>query len=148
VAVSGSQAAEIRSVPYGCRLTVLPHLAPGSNILDLEVAAEVSDLTETSQNVPGRSISKVETLVHLGLGQSILLSGLDSNSKTKATNGLPLLARIPILGFFFGTITGTEERTDRVILITPTVIENLDREGKRLIEQALTKFEKFDGDFE
>ncbi len=148
VAVSGSQAAELRTVPYGCKLSVLPRLSTGANVLDLKVDAEVAELAETGQDVPGRTLSRIETLVHLGLGQSILLSGLDAQSESDGTSGLPLLSRIPILGFFFGTINHRREQTDGVILITPTVLENLDREGKRVLEEALSEFESFDGDFE
>ncbi len=148
VAVAGSQAAELRTVPYGCTLSVLPRLATGPGIIDVDVEAEVSDLTETSQDVPGRTLSKVATLVHLGLGQSIVLSGLDAQSETASRSGLPGLSRIPILGFFFGTAGKRHERVDGLIAITPTVLENLDREGRRRLEEALTKFEKFKGKFE
>jgi Flp pilus assembly secretin CpaC len=148
VAVAGSQAAELRTVPYGCTLTVLPRLAPGPGIIDVDVEAEVSDLTETSQDVPGRTLSKVATLVHLGLGQSIVLSGLDAQSETASRAGLPGLSRIPILGFFFGTSGKRHERVEGLIAITPTILENLDREGRRRLEQALAKFEEFEGKFE
>ncbi len=148
VAVAGSQAAELRTVPYGARLSVLPHLAKDLNILDLEVDAEVSDLTETTQDVPGRTISRVKTVVHLGLGQSILLGGLDAESESSSKTGLPLLSRIPILGFLFGTTNHQEEREEGLIMITPSVLDNVDQVGKRLLEEALKKFEAFDGDFE
>jgi Flp pilus assembly secretin CpaC len=148
VAVAGSQAAELRTVPYGCTLAVLPRLDAGPGILDVDVEAEVSDLTETSQAVPGRTLSKVQTLVHLGLGQSIVLSGLDAQSETASRAGLPGLSRIPILGFFFGTSGKRHERVEGLIAITPTILENLDREGRRRLEQVLERFEKFKGKFE
>ena len=148
VAVAGSQAAELRTIPYGCRLSVLPHLAVDRGILDIKVKAEVSDLTETTQDIPGRNLSSVETLVHMGLGQTIVLSGLDSETKTKSTNGIPGLSRIPILGLLFGGLSAREEQVDGIILITPTVVENIDRDGKRALENALAKFEEFDGDFD
>ncbi len=148
VAVVGSQAAELRTVPYGARLSVLPRLAKEKGIIDLEVEAEVSDLTETTQDVPGRTISKVKTLVHLGLGQSILLGGLDAETESKTKTGIPGLARIPILGFFFGTTDKREDREEGIIIVTPTVIDNVDLEGKRRLEQALEKFENFEGKFE
>ncbi len=147
VAVTGSQAAELRTVPYGARLTVLPRLAKSDDIVDLEVDAEVSDLTETTQDVPGRSIARVKTLVHLGLGQSILLGGLDAESESSTKSGLPLLSRIPIIGFFFGTTNHQESREEGLIIITPSIIDNVDRQGKRLLEEALKKFETFEGDF-
>ncbi len=147
VAVAGSQAAELRTVPYGCELTVLPRLDTGPGILDLEVEAEVSDLAETSQQVPGRTISRVATLVHLGLGQSIVLSGLEAESESSYRQGLPLLSRIPLLGFFFGTGGADEERVEGLIAITPTVLDDLERGAKKELEKMLSRFESFDGDF-
>jgi pilus assembly protein CpaC len=147
VAVAGSQAAELRSVPYGCKLTVLPRLAPGPGLLDLEVDAEVSDLTETTQDVPGRTISRVQTLVHLGLGQSIMLSGLDAESETRSRSGFPLLSSIPIVGYFFGAATRRDERVEGLIVITPAVLDHVSRDARRLLDEALERFEKFDGDF-
>ena len=145
VAIAGSQAAELRTVSYGCSLTVLPHLDPAPGLLDLEVSAEVSDLTQTSQDVPGRTLSKVSTLVNLGLGQSIVLSGLDSFSQTKTKSGIPGLSKIPIVGMLFGTHNKREEKVDGIIAITPTVVSNVSKEGARLLKEALQKFEKFKG---
>ncbi|MDJ0762621.1 MAG: pilus assembly protein N-terminal domain-containing protein [Myxococcota bacterium] len=147
IAVAGSQAAELRTVPYGARLSVLPRLAKGRDILDLDIEAEVSDLTETTQNVPGRSISRVKTTVHLGLGQSILLGGLDFVSESRTKSGLPGLSRIPIFGLFFGTNSHQDDQEEGIIAVTPTVIDTVDQEGRRLLEEALKKFETFDGDF-
>ncbi len=148
VAIAGSQSAELRSIPYGARLVVTPRLSEDEQILDLEVEAVVSDLTETTQDVPGRSVSRVQTLVHLGLGQSIMLSGLEAESESTTKEGLPYLSKIPILGLLFGTRSHVEEQVEGIIVITPTVLDNLDRDGKRRLEEALVRFEEFDGKFE
>jgi pilus assembly protein CpaC len=148
VAVAGSQAAEIRSIPYGARLTVTPKLSDDERIVDLEVVAEVSDLSETSQSIPGRTISKVDTLVHLGLGQSIMLSGLDSESEGTTKEGIPYLSKIPILGLLFGARSHSEEQTESLIVITPTVIDHPDRVGKKLLDDAVSRFGEFEGKFE
>jgi pilus assembly protein CpaC len=147
VAIAGSQAAELRTVPYGARLVVTPRLSGKADVLDLEVEAEISDLSETTQDVPGRIVSRVKTLVHLRLGQSILLGGLDSESERDTKTGLPGLSRIPILGLLFGTKNHHDEREEGLIIITPTVLDNVDQDGKRRLEQALSKFEKFKGRF-
>jgi pilus assembly protein CpaC len=148
VTVTGSQAAELRSIPYGARLSVTPRLSKDARTIDLEVTAEISELSETSQNVPGRVISKVDTLVHLGIGQSIMLSGLDSESENVTKEGLPYLSKIPILGLLFGTRHHAEEQSESLIVITPTVLDHPDRLGKKLLDEALVRFEEFDGDFE
>ena len=147
IAIAGSQAAELRKIPYGARLVVTPRLGRDDRILDLDVEAEVSDLTETTMDVPGRTVSKVQTLVHLNLGQSIMLSGLDSETESTTVSGLPLLSKIPILGLLFGNREHNEERVDGLIFITPSVIDNLDRAGKRLLDEALQKFAAFRGKF-
>ncbi len=147
VAIAGSQAAELRTVAYGARLVVTPRLSGKGDVLDLEVEAEISDLSETTQDVPGRVVSRVQTLVHLRLGQSILLGGLDSESEKDTKTGLPGLSRIPALGLLFGTKNHHDEREEGLIIITPTVLDNVDQDGKRRLEHALTKFETFKGRF-
>lgn len=145
IPIAGSQSAELRSVPYGCTLTVLPHIDMEQGLIDLQVEAEVSELKETNQTAPGRTLSKVSTLVHLGLGQSIVLSGLDSQTESKSKNGLPFLSRIPIFGMLFGTHHKRTEKVSGIIAITPVVIDNVDRAAKRKIDEAIRKFKKFKG---
>ncbi|MBN2526605.1 MAG: hypothetical protein JXR76_09430 [Deltaproteobacteria bacterium] len=146
IPIAGSQAAELRSIQYGCNLTVLPHIDEQAKLIDLEVEAEVSELSDTNQDAPGRTISKVKTLVHLGLGQSIVLSGLDSQTESKTKNGLPFLSRIPIFGMLFGTHQKRQEKVTGIIAITPVVIDNVDRDSRRQITEALQKFRHFKGD--
>ena len=143
--VAGSQAAELRTVPYGCQLSVLPHLDPEPGLLDLEIEAEISDLKETSQPVPGRTVSRVHTLVHLGLGQSIILSGLDAESESQSKSGLPFLSRVPIVGMLFGVHRKKEEKVDGFIAITPVVLHNPDPEERRTLSSMLKEFEAFRG---
>jgi type II secretory pathway component GspD/PulD (secretin) len=57
------------------------------------------------------------------------------------------LSRIPVLGLLFGTKNHHDEREEGLIIITPTVLENVDQDGKRRLERALSKFEKFNGRF-
>jgi len=145
IAIEGSDAAELRTISYGCSLSVLPRLDPGPGLLDLEVEAEVSDLAEASADVPGRTISKVATLVHLGLGQSIVLSGLDAEAAHRSKSGLPGLSRIPIFGMLFGVHRSRDEAVEGLIAITPAVIDDVGREGRRRLEEALAAFAEFDG---
>ncbi|MCK9522135.1 MAG: type II and III secretion system protein [Proteobacteria bacterium] len=142
VPIAGSQAAELRTVSYGCRLSVLPLLDGANGLVDLEVEAEVSELKETGQSVPGRAISRVSTLVHLGLGQSIVLSGLDSHVESRSKNGLPFMSRVPVLGLLFGTHHRRSEQVEGIIAITPVVVDHVEGESRRRIDEALERFRK------
>ena len=57
----------------------------------------------SADGIPGRARSELQTAVNLELGQSIALAGLFSDGKDRARNGLPLLSKIPVLGYLFGT---------------------------------------------
>jgi pilus assembly protein CpaC len=145
IPIAGSQAAELRTVPYGCTIKVTPRLDAGAGMIDLQIDAEVSELVETNQDAPGRTISKVSTLVHLGLGQTIVLSGLDSFTEGKSKTGLPVLSGIPIIGMLFGVHKKHKEKTKGIIAITPVVLDNVDGESRRLLNEALKKFANFKG---
>lgn len=145
IAVAGSQAAELRTVPYGARLSVLPRLDAAGERLDIEVEAEISDLTETTQDVPGRMVSRVSTLVHLCAGQSIVLGGLDSNHHSRGRSGLPGLSRVPVFGMLFGIHSRQDQEEEGLIFITPTVVENLDAAGRDELKRAVAKYRAYIG---
>jgi len=60
-------------------------------------------------------------------GQTILLGGLIQEIDTSRRSGVPLLNRIPILGRLFGSTTESVNRTETIVMITPTVISSTDR---------------------
>jgi pilus assembly protein CpaC len=145
VKIAGSQAAELRTVPYGCILQVRPILDVAAGRIDLEIDAEVAELRENRQEAPGRTLSQVKTLVHLGLGQSIVLSGLDSHGESLTRSGIPFLSRIPVLGILFGVHRRRTEQVTGLIAITPVVLDHPDRDARRSIDEALERFMRWKG---
>jgi type II secretory pathway component GspD/PulD (secretin) len=77
-----------------------------------------------------------------------MLSGLDSQTESITKEGIPVLSKIPILGLLFGTRSHEESQAEGVIIITPTVLDHVDRVGKQLLEDAIAKFNQFEGDFD
>jgi general secretion pathway protein D len=54
--------------------------------------------------------------------QTLVLGGLIQNKRTRIRTGIPWLSRIPILGYLFGSVQDTTEKTELVLLITPRVV--------------------------
>ena len=54
--------------------------------------------------------------------QTLVLGGLIQNRRTSIRIGVPLLNRIPILGYLFGSVEEKIEKTELILLITPRVI--------------------------
>lgn len=140
----------IQSLPFGVTVNVTPRFDPKRRDVALKIASEVSDLTAASPGtvIPGRSESKLETVVNIKLGQSIVLSGIRTSSRTHAVEGLPGLSRIPILGVLFGSHRDSSAELEGAIYIVPSVIETVPNASLELIDGAVRSFQDFDGDVE
>ena len=57
-------------------------------------------------------------------GETIFLGGLISEQTSKGRTGVPYLNRIPGIGRLFGSTTSNTFRSETIVMITPTVIEN------------------------
>jgi pilus assembly protein CpaC len=142
--------AQIFRINYGTHITVLPRYDVASGEMELRVNAEVSDLTPAAANtpLPGRNVSKLGTNVHMKLGQSLILSGIRSQSQQRSSTGLPLLSEIPLLGALFGTQAGLKEDVEGAVFVIPSVVESVPRTSQDLVTAAMRQYEKFNGDLE
>lgn len=149
-AISEGLTANIRPITYGTNVTVLPRFDADTEELEVKIVADVSDLIPpvTSTNLPGRSVSKLSTLVSMKLGESLVLSGIRSQSQRRSIGGLPLLSEIPILGLFFGSESQTREDVEGAVFIIPSVVESLPRDSLRLVNAAAAQYEEYSGDIE
>ncbi len=105
-------------------LTVTPRITPNGYVM-LQVNASNDNLgTLTPQ---GYAIDKknVTTQALVQNGQTLVLGGIFKNSTNTSTSGIPLLSKIPILGWLFKTrqINGPN-RDELLILITPRIVQN------------------------
>jgi general secretion pathway protein D len=55
-------------------------------------------------------------------GDMIAIGGIINDSHTESINGIPVLDRIPYLGFLFGQKATTTSRTELIVFLTPHVI--------------------------
>lgn len=65
----------------------------------------------------------VESKVTVQSGQTLVLGGLIRDSNTNNRDGVPILYKLPVLGWFFGARNDETNRTELLVLITPRVIE-------------------------
>lgn len=139
----------IKAIKFGTDVTVLPRLDPDTGELEIELKALISDLVPpvvTNTALPGRNESKLETLVRMKLGQSLVLSGISVRSQRHGVGGIPLLSDIPILGLLFGSHHDQETEVEGAIFVVPTAIEAVPKPASEMIDQALKQFDAYDGD--
>jgi pilus assembly protein CpaC len=146
VPLSGGFGGSIKSITYGSQINVRPHYDKASGRIELEVTADVSDLTpDTGTGAPGRTTSNLQTVINLELGQSVMLAGLTSANETSSRSGIPGLSQIPILGGLFGTHTNASTESQNVVFIIPTVMDLVSMQQRAIIEEALQRYDDYSG---
>jgi general secretion pathway protein D len=131
-------------IDTGVLLQVTPHINAGG-LVTLEVQAEVSVAGTTANpcDAPPINTRSVQTLLAVPTGQTMVMGGLILEDKENSSAGLPLLARIPILGGLFGNQELKNNRTELVLFITPRVVEN-ESDYRRVIDDLRRKMEQID----
>lgn len=112
--------------------------------VDLKVMQEVSEAqqTDTSQiSSPSIFSRKLQTSLSLADGQSMLLGGLISSSRSDAKTKVPLLGDIPLVGSLFQNRRRNGTRTELLMLITPYVIEDA-AQAREITDAVESRFGK------
>jgi len=108
------------------KLEVLP-LINSEREVTLQIAQQ-NDTIVGSQVIAGNTVPTIgtqalTTTVTVPNQSTIVLGGLITESKERTTQGVPLIGRIPILGYFFRETKDAKDRSELIIMIQPTVIE-------------------------
>ena len=145
--VSSGLTSTIRPITFGTNVTVVPRFDPQTRDLEVKVDADVSDLTDpiAGTSLPGRQTANLTTLVHLKLGQSVVLSGIHTLSKTHSVTGIPGLSQIPILGVLFGGHSDTEQEVEGAVFIVPSIMDVGDKSAVELIREATRQYQRYSG---
>lgn len=149
--VSNDLTASLAQIEFGTRVRALPRFDTQTNELEVRLVAEVMDLTppvSAGTNLPGRNVSKLEAVVRLKLGQSIVLSGIHSRAERESTSGLPLLSEIPILGALFGSTGNTEDEVEGAMFVVPSVVDAVSRGAREIVDEAAQQYEHYSGDLD
>ena len=108
---------------YGILLRVKPK-ADSSGRMSISIETEVStiDAARSIDGIPGLLTNRVSSHFDLSRPQTIALSGLLKNEKGNSYDGLPGLARLPILGALFSSKDFKDNRSELVIFVRPSIL--------------------------
>jgi type IV pilus assembly protein PilQ len=106
-------------------LTVLPHIAPDDTIsMIVNIKKEELDPTLPSiEGVPGTDKKEAKTSVIIANGETVVIGGVYKITKSKTTEGVPGLMRIPVLGWLFKSREIQTTTAELLIFITPRIVE-------------------------
>jgi pilus assembly protein CpaC len=139
----------VRQIEFGSLIKVLPRYDRESARIELVIHAEVSDLSsDHGSGIPGRTTARLDSVVNLELGQSLVIAGLSARSQSSGSNGLPGLSQLPILGPLFGTHEQRSEHSENLIFIVPSVVEAVGLDARERVREAVRAFADYDGELD
>jgi general secretion pathway protein D len=116
---------QFQYLDVGVNIDVTPHVH-GDREITLKITMEISSVVGQSSiggiSQPIIGQKKIEHEIRLKDGESSLIGGIFDDSQTKSLSGIPGLAQIPILKYFFGQVTQDKASDETVFVITPHVI--------------------------
>ncbi len=114
---------EIEFVDVGIKLEATPQLAPDGEIY-LKIRPEISEVVEWFSGTPVVDRRTVETTVRVADGGTVIIGGLLKDSILQSISKTPILGDIPFLGFLFRNKREKTIKSELLIFISPTTIEN------------------------
>lgn len=121
----------------GILLGVTPQIRAGG-LVEIAITQEVSNvLNTTSSGIDSPTITqrRLATNLLVPSGETVALGGLISTRTASDGRGVPVLGRAPLIGRAFRSEGQTNDRTELVILLTPTII--VDPAGVAIGELAM-----------
>lgn len=117
---------EVTFVDVGIQLA-LTAVINDDGYITLKVKPEVSSVTSslttpTGNKIPIIDTSLTETTVMMKDNTTLIVGGLRKEEKTISSEGVPLLSKIPLIGFIFSSKTGKTDRTELLVMLTPHII--------------------------
>ena len=117
---------QVQYIDTGTILKVKPRVTK-DGLVFLEIVTEVSSADRNVNLVNGNptiNSSKLKTTAMAQSGDTLMLAGLIGDTHEKTANGLPGLARIPVIGGLFGQQSKSKRRREVIVLLTPTLIQS------------------------
>jgi MSHA biogenesis protein MshL len=91
------------------------------------------------------SVREADSIVRARSGQIIVIGGLMQESNRDDRFGVPLLSRLPLIGFLFRQTRVSSRKSELVILLKPIVVES-DEQWAEEVRRRELKVEDIEGD--
>jgi general secretion pathway protein D len=109
----------------GVNVDLTPHLLPSGEVAihaKIEISSVQPSVSIAGVNEPTFGQRQIEHDIRLEEGETSVLGGLLQTTDTSTTSGVPGLADIPGLKYFFSDTKHEKVQTDVLIMLTPRII--------------------------
>ncbi|MHB1706916.1 MAG: type IV pilus secretin PilQ, partial [Acidithiobacillus sp.] len=119
-------------------LDVTPHIAPNGKItMDVNATNDQPNYAQTTPSGVPINTQQVKTRLLVANGQTVVIGGIYTDTRSNYDTGIPLLKDIPGLGWLFKSRTHNVSQTELLIFLTPKVINDGAQDGSADGESSL-----------
>lgn len=86
---------------------------------------------------------RLKTEAAIQSGDTVMLAGLISDMSDQGSSGMPFLSRLPVIGALFGTRHENHNRSEVIVLLTPTIVRDPE-DARRLTDEYGQRFRAMD----
>lgn len=117
----------VRTVSYGtasANLTIkINPLVSGDDQITLEIDVDNTGFTAIpTAGPPPTATSAFKSIIRVRNEEMLVLGGLEKLERSRSGSGIPLLSRIPVLKYLFGSRTNSKTKSKQLVFIRPTII--------------------------
>lgn len=130
----------------GITLKITPHISQGA-MVKMNVFLQIKDFVAEAETGAVTSTKReTTTTVVVSDGETVVIGGLIRDNTRAAKTAVPCLGQVPVLGWLFKAKGDTGDKTNLLILLTPTIVRSTDRlreltdERRKKIEEEQRKF--------
>lgn len=124
---SSSTAQSITYLPIGTVLNILPKKMENEKVLlnmSITVSNIISETLIGGNSYPVATSRVYSAPVEVDNGYTVAVGGLDEAKEKETASGVPLLGKIPVVGYLFKTKGRTNNHKNLMLFITPTLIDS------------------------
>ena len=81
------------------------------------------DFSRQVDNIPTITKRNANSELVVNDGETVVLGGILTKSEGESESGVPLLSKIPIIGWLFKKKSKFENQAELMIFITPTIVK-------------------------
>ncbi len=105
-------------------LTVTPKITPDDKVNMKVTLSQDTQGPPAGTAGPTINTKKIDTQVLVENGGTLVVGGVYSQNESEAKNSVPLLADIPLLGWFFKNETIARDKRELLVFITPKILSD------------------------
>lgn len=139
ITVTGTESTGLYDVSVSTKLVVVPHIIPDEfndyGVPKIKMLIEVTDGAWSQSplkdaSAPTTDTQVVNTEASIYDGQNLFIGGHYHELHKKSEQGVPVLRSIPILGSLFKQSDKSTSVTERIYIISPSIVTTQDEDSK------------------